>query len=191
MARTTGGYDDRTDDVRRVGEFLEWHGPLALCGIRDQKTGQLKYLEASSRVGETVPGWLSGLNLCELIVQISLGEKLGPLPVDGFRSVRTHQTFLIVVSKALAGAGRLDILRELWDVYRNRGVYRDSEDELTRPREDWLSLVPAVAVILLMLANPKASHRLVRQTVENYALPASGAALIHSFSQERLLECFG
>jgi predicted ATP-grasp superfamily ATP-dependent carboligase len=157
------------EDMRRLGAYLNWHGAMSVEYFYEAATGQLQYYECNPRIGETVNALLSGANLCEQLVQISLGRQVEPLP-QGREGVRTHQGFLILVAKALEGAGRLKLAAELFRMWTGRGLCRASEDELTRPREDWLSVFPALGVSLLLLAWPRAAPRLVKQTVENYSL---------------------
>jgi len=189
MQRVGTDRPEMVEHVRKVGEKLNWTGPLGLAGISNAETGQLGYIEANPRIGETVPGLLAGVNLCEIVAQISIGQPPVEFPTD-LRPVKTHQSFLNFVSLALAGRGRLAIFRDVVQASLGVGVYAGSEDELTRPRDDWLSLVPAAAVTMLVLAYPPAAQRLVSSTVKNYALPGSGANAIARMSQEELHECF-
>ncbi len=177
------------EHVRRVGEHLGWHGPLGLAAIYDPEYDAYYYLESCPRIGEAVPGLLAGVNTCEIVVQMALEEQIQDMPLTR-EGVRSHQSFLILVTKALAGAGRLSIFRELWRALLGKGMYEQSEDELTRPGEDWLSLVPATAVTLLLLAYPNAAHLLVKRTVANYSLPGSSAQLIERIPDEQLARCF-
>ena len=189
MQRVGTHRPEMLEHLRRVAAHLQWQGPLSLAAMYDAKADRYNYLEAGPRIGETVPALISGANVCQLVVDMSGNE-----PVDcewiTKSGIRTHQTFLILVSKALEGDGRRDILAELWRACRGKGMYAMSEDELTRPREDWLSLVPATAVTLLLLAYPPAARLLVRKTVENYALPGDSAQRIRQLSDAELTSCF-
>ena len=61
-----------------------------------------------------------------------------------------------------------------------RDVYVDSQDELTRPREDPLSLLPTMFVVAQLLVSPGISRRIVRRAVDNYSLTAEAARRIDS-----------
>ncbi len=189
MQRISTANSEMIDHVRRVAEHLKWDGPFGMAAIYDPDKNQLYYLEAHPRIGETVNSFLGGVNACDLMVRMSLGEQVESAP-NTRADVRTHQTFLILVTRALEGKGRLSILRELWSSLRGKGMYEGSEDELTRPREDALSLVPATAVTALLTAYPGAARWLIRRTVANYSLPGSAANAIQQISQEDLKRCF-
>ena len=107
--------------------------------------------------------------MCELLVRVSLGEVVAPLPAPR-AGVRTHQGFLVLMAMALEGASRRELAAELWRRWRGKGMYADSRDEITRPGDDLWSIVPSLAVSLLLLARPAAGRSLVRRTVSNYAL---------------------
>ena len=64
--------------------------------------------------------------------------------------------------------------REQTDWTRSDGV----ESEMTRPRVDLLSLIPATAVILRLLVAPRSAQELAKGTVDNYSLPARAAQIV-------------
>jgi hypothetical protein len=96
---------------------------------------------------------------------------------------------LILISKALVGAGRQELWNELQLQRHRRGIYEDSLDELTRPAEDWLSVVPFQWIGGRLLLNPGAAQRVVRSTVANYALNTEAAQRIRDMPQEKLAAC--
>ena len=82
------------------------------------------------------------------------------------------------------------LLSQLRQGLRGRGLFADSEDELTRIRDDWPSLIPACAVTLQLLAAPRLAEGIVNATVNNYALPDSAVRAIRALSDEELAGCF-
>ena len=46
--------------------------------LYDMANGRPAYIDANPRIGETVNATLSGLNLCELLVQVSRGGAVAP-----------------------------------------------------------------------------------------------------------------
>ena len=183
-------YDEHlVDEVRRIGERLNWHGPISFGVFHNRETGRAEYIDANPRIGETVMPMLCGSNPCETMVQMSLGHRVESAPRPEIH-VRTHQGFLILLSKVLSGEGRLSLLREIWRQWRRGGFYAGSEDELTRPREDWMSLVPAAAVTALLLALPRAANWLVNRTVANYSLSSDAADRIYQLTDAELESCF-
>ena len=181
--------EEALDHIRRLGEHLCWHGPIGFGYIYDPKDGQSKFIDANPRMGGTVNGWLSGGNFGDVLLQVAR-ERQPVLIGPSLIGQRTHQTFVNLISLAVAGENRRSILRELWHACLGQGVYKNSEDELTRPYEDPLSLVPASAVTMLLLALPRAAQWLVRSTVNNYSVGGDVADVIRNLPDEELLRCF-
>jgi biotin carboxylase len=168
-----------TRHLAHLGEALRWHGALHVEYLYDEHTDQPAYIDANPRIGETMNATLSGTNLCQLLVQISLGVPTG-VPAPSRIGTRTHSLLTSVL--AAANGGRRTIATEWWQTFRHRGLYAGSEEELTRLREDWISAIPLVAVTAQLLARPAAAHRIVRASVENYGLSAAAAAKIRATS---------
>jgi hypothetical protein len=57
---------------------------------------------------------------------------------------------------------------------------------MTRPGEDWGSLIPTLAVMCQLLANPRRADGIVRNTVENYALPETAIRRIDAMPADIL-----
>ena len=75
-------------------------------------------------------------------------------------------------------------------IRRGEGEYEGSEDELTRPREDWLSAIPLAAMTSLLLIYPGAARKVIKRTVDNYALPGEAAERIRKLPLSDLEACF-
>jgi hypothetical protein len=157
------------EHVAKLGGCLGWHGALMLDYLFDETAGRPAYIDANPRIGETMNATLSGLNLCDLLVQVSLGQS-PPAPPAPWPGVQTHAITMSLLAKAEAGARRRQLLGELAQAWSRKGVYAASEDELTRPHEDGLSVLPAAFVALRLLAQPRAAKQMVASTVSNYAL---------------------
>ena len=168
-----------SEHLERFGTHLAWHGAAAIEYFRDPATGALQYIECNPRIGETINCTLAGVNLCEQWLRVALGEPVepSPLPQSG---VRTHQGFLALLALALKRGTRRQLFGELFRRWTGRDFYRDAQNELTRPRQDWMSLIPSSAVTLLLLARPQAAQWLVSRTVNNYSLTGPAAAIIRS-----------
>ena len=165
------------EHARRLGAYLNWHGPLSLEYFYDSTTGQPQYIEANPRIGETVNAMLSGVNLCELVVQISLGHHVDAVE-PAKTGVKTHSGFIALLAEAYNGANRRQLLKKWWRIRTGKGEYASCQNEMTRPREDWGSLIPAAATLLRVLAFPRSARRLSRNTIHNYSLPASTVSAI-------------
>lgn len=170
------------DHVRQLGNHLEWHGPMVLEYFYDSSTGQPEYIEANPRIGESFNSFLSGVNVCDLVAKISLGEKIESLTA-GKAGVRTHNGFILLIADAYNGANRRDLLKRLWRGWTRSGIYADFESEMTRPREDLGSLIPATVVTLGLLANPRSAIRLTESTVANYSMPQNAASIIEALPE--------
>lgn len=189
LARVTVDDPQAVEDVRRIGGRLQWHGPMAIECFR-HAGGARQYIECNPRIGETLNPTLAGVNFCELMVRMSLGEHLQPQPAPR-PGVRTHQGFLAVMAIAARGGTRRQMIAELARRFFRRGYYHQSADELTRPWQDWLSIFPALGMTLQLLAWPQSAQRVISRTVENYALAEQAAERIRCLPDDlvdRLLE---
>ena len=90
----------------------------------------------------------------------------------------------------LEGASRRRLFSELRQCLAGSGSYEGSQDELTRLRDDWPSLIPFCAVASLLMARPSAARWLVRKTVDNYSLPEDAARGIRDFAEQDLAKLF-
>jgi hypothetical protein len=187
-ARVSASHPVVIEQVIQLGGHLDWHGSVFLDYFFDAATGRPEYIEANPRIGETVNAMLSGVNLADLLVRISHGELLdGPPLLTTKLGVRTRSFFMILLSRAIEGAGRRRLLGEMRRKRRGEGLYADSQDELTRPGQDLWSLGPSAWIALQLLANPRLSHRIVAKSIANYSLPASATRAIHDLP-ERVFE---
>ena len=173
------------DHLRQIGEKLNWHGALFLDYFYDPATQTPLYIECNPRIGGACQAMTAGVNLAQQLVKISAGEKVEPLPL-GQEGVRFHQGFLMMLTLALEGANRRQLLAELVRRHLGKGVYANSQDTLTRPYEDLRSLVPSLAISTSLLLNPQSAQRIVKKTVENYSLPESSARIIQENTFDHL-----
>jgi biotin carboxylase len=78
-----------------IGRHLSWHGALSIDYIVDSH-GEPKYIDSNPRLAETGNALAAGLNLPELLVQVSMGERPSERPVEasGVRSFMGIQGLL-------------------------------------------------------------------------------------------------
>jgi predicted ATP-grasp superfamily ATP-dependent carboligase len=176
-ARVSADHPAVRKHVARIGSHLGWHGAFFIDYLYDREAGRPEYIECNPRIGEPVNAMLSGVNLPELLVRISLGEPPEPVP-PGRVGVRTHNLLMILMSAAHEGRGRGDLLREIRQYAASRGLYENSEDELIRPRDDRLSRLPRFWITMQLLAYPAIARRIVDKTIANYSLPEAATAAI-------------
>lgn len=167
--------------LTRLGAHLAWHGALHLEYFHDPDSGMVSVIEVNPRIGETLNATLSGTNLCELLVQVSL-ERPVPRPRPSRPGVRTHSLLSGLLAAAEKGAGRAALVAELWRAWTRGGVYAGGQDELSRPGEDPASLLPVLAVTLQLLAAPGSAPGLIGRAVKNYALTEAAAHAIRTLS---------
>jgi hypothetical protein len=95
------------------------------------------------------------------------------------------------MSQALEGSSRRALLSELRQQFLRRGLYENSRDELTRPKNDPLSAVAFGWIAARLLVRPGSVHGMVRRTVANYALTAEAAQRIRELPLEKLTASLG
>lgn len=190
------------DHLARLGAHLNWHGALMLEYLFDQNTGQPTYIEANPRIGETVNATLSGVNLCTLLVGVALDKASPchpvtvspghpvtrqPMSMTDKSGVKTHSLVMSLLARALATGSRKAIFRELWEALNGlvmgAGLYAKSQDEVTRPRDDFLSLIPAAFVAVRLLLRPQLARRLIHGAVDSYFLSEKTLRVIRKLPQ--------
>lgn len=141
--------DDLREYVTSLGTDLHWDGPLMLDFIHDRNDGISYLIEGNPRIGETFNATLAGLNICELIINLSLG-KVPPAPIHSRPNVRSHQMF----TEVMAAVKHDDPLMKKWSValssLADYGKYTSSVDEIIHPLTDPVSLVATGAILLGM-----------------------------------------
>jgi predicted ATP-grasp superfamily ATP-dependent carboligase len=188
-ARTSADHPLVRAHVTQIGSHLHWHGAFFIDYFFDRETGRPEYLETNPRIGETVNAMLSGINLPELLVQISLGDAPAPVPL-GRIGVRTHNLLMILMSAAYEGKSRGALVHEIRECAAGRGVYENGEDELIRPHEDPLSRLPRAWITAQLLAYPRRARSIVANTIANYALPESATEMLKQLSPDVLNDAF-
>jgi predicted ATP-grasp superfamily ATP-dependent carboligase len=172
------------EHLAALGARLAWHGALMLDHLFDAAAGRPAYIDANPRIGETLNATLRGVNLCELLVQISLGRSPTPPPTPR-TGVRTHSLTMSLLAEALQGATRRRLLAELGRALARRSWYAGSQDELTRPIDDPLSLLPAAFLVVRLLARPGAAEAIITRAVDTYALSEAAAQRIRQLPRQQ------
>jgi predicted ATP-grasp superfamily ATP-dependent carboligase len=172
------------EQIEKLGSHIQWHGSMFVDYFYDYDTDQPEYIECNPRVGETVNAWLSDVNICELLARVSANEQV-ELTKLGQVGLQTQSFFMILMTLAHEGAGRWRLAQEWLNRLAKRGIYRDSQDELTRPGDDVLSVVPLWWVSLQLFAWPGLAKHIVAKTVENYSLPETATEVIKAIPLDR------
>ena len=122
--------------------------------------------------GPSVNGWLSGVNVVESLLRVSLDEPVAWTQTQNLGPA-DHEGFLILLAKALERwAG--PIAGRIWRHRPGRDGYRDMAHEVTRLADDRWS-TSRIGCSARPLLRPPAAEAVVRHTVENYSLPETAA----------------
>ncbi len=159
------------EHLATLGRALDWHGALVLDYLYDRAEAQPYYIEANPRLVEPMNAVLSGVNLADILAQLSLGRSFAaePLRVGRF-GVRSHSLAATLLGQADGGASRRDLLRLIGQAATRRGVFADSAEDLTPARLDPPSLIALGVVSAAVLLDPANAKRLAGRSVADYAL---------------------
>jgi predicted ATP-grasp superfamily ATP-dependent carboligase len=163
-------------DVAALGERLGWHGALSVDTIMPDDGAHL-FIDCNPRLVEPMSAYLAGLDLVDLLLQVSRGEMPAVAPVSR-ENVRTHLAMQALLGCAARGGTRREILRECMRVAAGRGPYADSVEELTPVRRDWISAVPLAMIALALLVDPKLAATLPKKGWGAHLLGAESIRLI-------------
>jgi predicted ATP-grasp superfamily ATP-dependent carboligase len=146
--------------MARLGERLQWHGALSVDYIWQGDTPL--YIDCNPRLVEPMSAFLAGLDLTDLLLRVSRGEEV-PNAGSSHQGVRTHSALQGLLGCAIRDQLRSSLLRECWLLLTHRGAYRESGEELTPVRLDWLSAIPLIVTVLWLLVRPAAAYYLPKK----------------------------
>jgi len=162
--------------MTQLGGNLSWHGALAVDYFYDPATNQPLYIEANPRLVEPMNAVLSGVNLPDILVRLSLGESFRDVGVkSGIAGVRSHSLLATLLGLAAENASRTRIMREVVQAFLRRGVYAGSREDLTPIWLDPFSLVPLSVGTVALLWKPSNAEGLSARTVADYSLTPTAA----------------
>ena len=148
--------------MARLGEHLRWHGALSIDYVLRPPDGIPLYIDCNPRLVEPMSAFIAGLDLTDLLVRVSRGERVSGA-AGGRQGVRTHSAIQVLLGCAIREQRRSSLLRECWLLLTKRGAYRESREELTPVRWDWLSAIPFIVTLLCLLTRPAAANYLARK----------------------------
>jgi biotin carboxylase len=163
--------------LAQIGEHFGWHGALSVDYIVPPENGMPHYIDCNPRLVEPINAMLSGLDLTNLLLRVSLGEHPPEAPADR-EGIRTHIGLQALLGCAIRGGSRLDLLRECWRLVSHSGPYAGSQEELTPLRWDWPSVVPTIFAALWLLASPAAAHTMPKRAWGSHLLGADSIRII-------------
>ncbi len=166
----------------QLGRHLSWHGALTLDYFFDPSTKQPSYIEANPRIVEPMNAVLSGVNLADILVRLSLGESFKDGGIrTGQVGIRSHGLLATLLGLAENHASRSQIAFEVFQAIVGQGVYAESYEDVTPLRLDPLSFAPLAVVIAGLLVDPSIARQLSRRAVMDYSLTSSAAQTISRF----------
>ncbi|MBV9421818.1 MAG: hypothetical protein JOZ98_02825 [Solirubrobacterales bacterium] len=167
-ARVSVDHPNPRRDIATLGEALAWHGGLTLDYLHEQ--GEPSYIECNPRTVEPGNAAASGVNLPELQVRLTTGERLPSPPRTGAAGVRTHGTIALALGAAAYGRTRRAVGGELARAAARHGCYHASAEQLTPVLRDPPSAAAAVYVIGQALVSPSRATDLARKAVARYSI---------------------
>ena len=156
--------------MARLGEHLQWHGALSLDYIWQDDIPL--YIDCNPRLVEPMSAFLAGLDLIDLLLRVSRGEEV-PSAGSSHQGVRTHSALQALLGCSIRDQRRSNLLRECWLLLTHRGAYRDSREELTPVRLDWLSAIPLIFTALWLLVRPAVAYDLPKRWGSHLLNPES------------------
>jgi predicted ATP-grasp superfamily ATP-dependent carboligase len=165
-------------DIATIGERLGWHGALSVDTIMPEEGCHL-FIDCNPRLVEPMSAYLAGLDLVDLLLQVSQGKTPEPAP-DSRADVRTHLAMQALLGCAARGGPRREIYRECVHVSTQRGPYAGSIEELTPVRSDWISAVPLAMIAVALLAYPRLAGTLSKKGWGAHLLGIESIRLIES-----------
>lgn len=153
----------------RLGKELEWHGGLSIDYFWNEETGRPSYIDANPRITEPMNAVVNGLNVADMQVRLSLGERPPPRASAqvGRRSHNAIQALLGVASRDRSHAA---VIQEAMRVALRLGPYSNSREGMTPIWRDPPSALPVAVVLIALLLNPDNAARLASMTIGNYSL---------------------
>ncbi|MFE2678903.1 hypothetical protein [Streptomyces hygroscopicus] len=159
--------------LAELGGALDWHGPLSVDAVLDERRRTVHHIDVNPRLVEPVNAELAGTDLVQRWLALSCGAELGP-PPRARAGVRTHMLLMAVVRHAEVGRGRRAILTELARAAAGRGWYEGSQEELLPLRADPAGALLLGAVSGCLLLSPRLWRRLAGSGAPAHALSPEG-----------------
>ncbi len=170
-ARLSVDHPEVREHLGVLGRHLRWHGAMAVDYFYDPVRRMPLHIEANPRLVEPMNSVLSGVNLADVLVRLSLGESFHSAPMlTGRTGVRSHSLMATLLGSAGNGGSRMQLLQIVARAVLQRADFRESTEDLTPVLMDPWSLAPFGFVFLQLLKDPSVARDLARKTVSDYSL---------------------
>ncbi|ACL59756.1 hypothetical protein [Methylobacterium nodulans] len=140
-------------DLARIGSHLAWHGALSVDYFIDESGEHPLYIDGNPRLVEPMAATLAGLNLAELLVQVSVGTPIPRLHTSQ-PGLRTRLALQALLGAALRTGSRSAVVRTIVDLLGRSGPFARTQEELTPAYLDPPSALPVLGAALALLARP-------------------------------------
>jgi predicted ATP-grasp superfamily ATP-dependent carboligase len=168
------------EHLTRIGKHLDWHGALSVDYLVPGED-DVRYIDCNPRLVEPMHALLAGHDLLNLLLQMTRGASLEPLPA-GRTGVRTHLALQALLGCAMRIRSRLELLRECRHLLTRTGIYRCSQEELTPLRIDWPSVTPVLFTAACLLIRPGAAQQLANKGWGRHLLNPESIRIIGSWN---------
>jgi hypothetical protein len=112
---------------------------------------------------------LNGINQPEELLNISTDALKLP-DIKPTAAKKSHMLLMSLLLAAEQSTSRFQLISILLDSLFKRNAYKDSSEELTPFKVDWVSVFPVFFIFLTLLICPGLSKKISGSTVNNYAL---------------------
>jgi len=163
----------------KIGARLGWHGALSIDYVVGDDDGLPRLIDCNPRLVEPMSAYLAGVDLVGLLLRVSMGETPATVP-HGREGVRSHLAMQALLGCAARGGTRRDLLRECWHLWKGRGAYAGSREELTPVRLDWMGAIPLLMTFALAFAAPRSAAAIAQRGFGASLLNAKGVRRVAS-----------
>jgi biotin carboxylase len=167
--------------MERLGAQLEWHGALSMDYILRGDDDTPVFIDANPRLVEPMHAVLSGVNLADILVRVSLRQPvLVEEPVA--KELRTHLLLMGLLAAAAGRGRRRDVLAEIVRAIRGHGIYAHSREELLPILADFKGVIPLAYILSRLLVRPASTAALSAGSIASYSLSPTAARQIADVS---------
>ncbi|KEY65634.1 hypothetical protein S7711_11198 [Stachybotrys chartarum IBT 7711] len=142
------------DDLVRLGQHLQWDGPLSADAIFVVKDQKVYYININPGILEPMNALFSGVDLVNQLLQASTGDTTAISPVSiavlpGEVNMQSHQ--ILAGLLRAAENGRLAIIAEVFHAATGAGDYRGSREELFPLPGDLLGRASLFVIVVALV----------------------------------------
>jgi predicted ATP-grasp superfamily ATP-dependent carboligase len=167
------------DYMIQIGRKLRWHGALSFDYVFAQADQSPLFIDANPRLVEPMNATLSGVNLADLLVRVSICDRV-QVAQPGVENTRTHMLLMALLSVATTLNSRRAIAAEFFRAILRRGIYSGSQEELLPLTTDFKGIFPLVYVFTRLLIRPGSAGEISLGSIAAYSMGSSAAQQIAS-----------